>query len=156
MFHNKFITKERKTKMKRIAFWLVALLLMSGVAMAQNGRKGERMEPKVRAERMTERMVKDLSLNDKQKKELLEVNIKWVEKMDARKEENKSNKEDENAPKKTKGERQKMMKEMKEARESYEAQLSKIFTKEQFESYQKQQAEHQQKMKDKRKNKSEE
>ena len=50
--------------MKRIVFWMVALLLMSGVAMAQGNRQGGRqqMDPKTRAERMTERMVKEYSL----------------------------------------------------------------------------------------------
>ena len=47
--------------MKRIVFWMVALLLMSGVAMAQANRQGGRqqMDPKTRAQRMTERMVKE-------------------------------------------------------------------------------------------------
>lgn len=138
--------------MKRIAFWMVALLLMSGVAMAQNENKGKRVEPKVRAERMTNRMVKDLSLNDKQKKELLEANTTWVEQMESFREAAQSNKEGEDTSKKSKKQR----KEMKEARDAYEAKLSKILTKEQYESYQKQQAEHQQKMKENRKNKSEE
>ena len=55
--------------MKRIVFWMVALLLMSGVAMAQGNRQGGRqqMDPKTRAERMTERMVKEYSLNEDQK-----------------------------------------------------------------------------------------
>ena len=54
--------------MKRIVFWMVALLLMSGVAMAQGNRQGGRqqMDPKTRAERMTERMVKENSLNEDQ------------------------------------------------------------------------------------------
>ena len=38
-------------------------------------------EPKVRAERMTERMVKEYSLNDTQKQQLLEANLALVEKM---------------------------------------------------------------------------
>ena len=39
--------------MKRIVFWMVALLLMSGVAMAQGNRQGGRqqMDPKTRAQR---------------------------------------------------------------------------------------------------------
>ena len=58
--------------MKRIVFWMVALLLMSGVAMAQGNRQGGRqqMDPKTRAERMTERMVKEYSLNEDQKSTL--------------------------------------------------------------------------------------
>ena len=71
--------------MKRIVFWMVALLLMSGVAMAQGNRQGGRqqMDPKTRAQRMTERMVKEYSLNEDQKQQLLDVNLAWVEKMAA-------------------------------------------------------------------------
>ena len=63
--------------MKRIVFWMVALLLMSGVAMAQGNRQGGRqqMDPKTRAERMTERMVKEYSLNEDQKQQLQDVNL---------------------------------------------------------------------------------
>ena len=65
--------------MKRIVFWMVALLLMSGVAMAQGNRQGGRqqMDPKTRAQRMTERMVKEYSLNEDQKQQLLDVNLGW-------------------------------------------------------------------------------
>ena len=68
--------------MKRIVFWMVALLLMSGVAMAQGNRQGGRqqMDPKTRAERMTERMVKEYSLNEDQKQQLQDVNLAWVQK----------------------------------------------------------------------------
>ena len=71
--------------MKRIVFWMVALLLMSGVAMAQGNRQGGRqqMDPKARAERMTERMVKEYSLNEDQKQQLQDVNLTWVQKMAA-------------------------------------------------------------------------
>ena len=71
--------------MKRIVFWMVALLLMSGVAMAQGNRQGGRqqMDPKTRAERMTERMVKEYSLNEDQKQQLQDVNLTWVQKMAA-------------------------------------------------------------------------
>ena len=71
--------------MKRIVFWMVALLLMSGVAMAQGNRQGGRqqMDPKTRAERMTERMVKEYSLNEDQKQQLQDVNLAWVQKMAA-------------------------------------------------------------------------
>ena len=41
----------------------MAAFLMGGMAMAQHARHSDKMpEPKVRAERMTERMVKELSL----------------------------------------------------------------------------------------------
>ena len=58
--------------MKRIAFLMIALFMIGGVVMAQ-GQRGEhkKMTPAERAERMTERMVKEYSLNDAQKKQLL-------------------------------------------------------------------------------------
>ena len=71
--------------MKRIAFLMIALFMIGGVVMAQ-GQRGEhkKMTPAERAEKMTERMVKEYSLNDVQKKQLLEENLARCEKMDAR------------------------------------------------------------------------
>ena len=53
--------------MKRIAFLMIALFMIGGVVMAQ-GQRGEhkKMTPAERAEKMTERMVKEYSLNDAQ------------------------------------------------------------------------------------------
>ena len=71
--------------MKRISFLLAALLMMGGMVMAQGPRRGgQDMDPKTRAERMTERMAKEYSLNETQKKELLEVNMAFVQKMGER------------------------------------------------------------------------
>lgn len=68
--------------MKKIALLMVAAFLMGGMAMAQQARRGDKMpNPKVRAERMTERMTKEYSLNETQKKQLLEANMALVEKM---------------------------------------------------------------------------
>lgn len=69
--------------MKRIVLMLVAALMMGGMAMAQDNRRGgdEKMnDPKVRAERMTERMAKEYNLNDTQKQQLLEANMALMEK----------------------------------------------------------------------------
>lgn len=71
--------------MKRISFLLVALLMVGGMAMAQGPRRGgQNMDPKERAERMTERMAKEYSLNETQKKQLLEANMALMEKMGTR------------------------------------------------------------------------
>ena len=67
--------------MKRIVLIWMAAFLMGGMAMAQHARHSDKMpEPKVRAERMTERMVKEYSLNDTQKQQLLEANLAWLRK----------------------------------------------------------------------------
>lgn len=67
--------------MKRIVLIWMAAFLMGGMAMAQHARHSDKMpEPKVRAERMTERMVKEYSLNDTQKQQLLEANLALLRK----------------------------------------------------------------------------
>lgn len=142
--------------MKKIVFWMVALLIVSATAMAQGGRKGgergERMDAKTRAERMTERMVKEYSLNDAQKQQLMEANLAWTEKMSGKQMGRSAKQKEENAPKITKEEREKMATEMKKSREDYEAQLKKILTKDQYETYVKKQAEREKQMKEGRQN----
>ena len=147
--HNK--NEKKKKDMKRIVFWMVALLLMSGVAMAQGNRQGGRqqMDPKTRAQRMTERMVKEYSLNEDQKQQLLDVNLAWVEKMAANQG---RHSKDDKAARMTKEEREKKAAEMKKSREDYDAQLKKILTKEQYDSYVKKQAEREKQMKEGRQN----
>lgn len=74
--------------MKKIGLLMVALFMMVAMVMAQGTRRGgdRQMDPKVRAERMTERMVKEYALNDTQKKQLLEANQGWIEKIGSRSE----------------------------------------------------------------------
>lgn len=70
--------------MKKITLVLVALLMVGGMVMAQDGPRGgnkKMPDPKARAERMTERMAKELNLTDAQKQQLLELNLEQVEKM---------------------------------------------------------------------------
>lgn len=148
--------------MKRISFLMVAFLLLGGIVMAQGPRRGQKqMDPKERAERMTDRMVKEYGLNETQKKQLLEVNQAWTEKMtlnarNMQKGDQKGQSVDSSNQKKsskgtrgqrpqmTKEQREKMWQEMKASREAYDAKLKKIFTKEQYEAYVKKQAERQQ------------
>ena len=136
--------------MKRISFLLVALLMVGGMAMAQGPRRGgQNMDPKERAERMTERMAKEYSLNEDQKQQLQDVNLAWVQKMAANQG---GRSKDDKAAKMTKEEREKKMAEMKKSREDYDAQLKKIMTKEQYDSYVKKQAEREKQMKEGRQN----
>ena len=121
--------------MKKIGFLIVALLLTSGMAMAQGPRNGKKMDPKERAERMTERMAKEYSLNEAQKKDLLEANMALTEKMANRAEDKKA-------------EREELRKEMQNNRDAYDAKLKKILTEEQYAAYSKKQAERQKKMGD--------
>ncbi|MBC8595170.1 DUF4890 domain-containing protein [Oscillospiraceae bacterium N12] len=136
--------------MKRIVFFMVTLFLMGGVMMAQGPRDGKKMDPKARAEKMTERMAKELSLNDTQKQQLLELNLAQTEKMCNKASMSKDQKCDKKgkgkASEMTKEDRKKMREEMRASRDAYDAQLKKILTNEQYESYTKKQAEHMQKM----------
>lgn len=147
--------------MKRIAFLMVALLMMGGITAMAQGHRGDhkRMTPQQRAEKMTERMVKEYSLNDTQKAQLLQLNLAQCEKMDgrmsmhAKKEMKKEMKKDgkknrKEAPKMTQEEREKMRAEMKAARENYNVQLQKIMTPDQYASYLKKQSEREQRMKE--------
>lgn len=153
--------------MKRISFLMIALLMIGGMAMAQGPRRGgdTKMDPKTRAERMTERMVKEYSLNDTQKKKLFEINLAMAEQQmggcsETAKSDMKQGKKDKNTQvtdnccsnkketkKVTKEDREKMRNEMKASREAYDTQLKKILTKEQYDAYTTRQAERQQKRK---------
>lgn len=145
--------------MKRVGLLLFALIMMGGIALAQGPQRGREMTTKERAEWMTERMVKDFSLNDTQKKQLLEANLAWMEKMgnrpggermrqgkDVQDKDSVTNKKQKRQDDKkvTKEQRENMMQEMQTARSEYEVQLQKIMTKEQYESYLKKQEERRQ------------
>lgn len=139
--------------MKKIVFWMFALLLMSSAVMAQGNRRGGApMDSKTRAERMTERMVKEYSLNNEQKQKLQVANLAWVEKMNANQVARPGQQKNEKAAKMTKEERDKRMAEMKKSREEYDAQLKKILTKDQYDAYTKKQAEREKQMKEGRQN----
>lgn len=124
--------------MKRFNLFLIAILLLSGIAMAQGPRRGDRKEatPEAQAQRMTDRMVKEFSLNEQQAKELQAVNLKLTKQMQA-------NKEQAKADKKQKRE------EMKSMREERDARLKTILTEDQYTAYQKKQADREKDMKEK-------
>lgn len=149
--------------MKRIVLIWMAAFLMGGMAMAQHARHSDKMpEPKVRAERMTERMVKEYSLNDTQKQQLLEANLALVEKIGdmpmhrakAHKHHKRDGKRhqltDEQRAQK-KAEMEKKREEMKTARIAYDSQLRKIMTEEQYAAYSKKVQDRKAKMESKRK-----
>lgn len=72
--------------MKKITVFMITLLMSVTVMMAQEQvhQERKRMEPKERAEKMTERMAKEYSLNDAQKQQLLELNLTVTEKIGGR------------------------------------------------------------------------
>lgn len=148
--------------MKRISFLMMALLLIGGVVMAQGNRRGNReMNPRARAEKMTERMAKEYALNETQQKQLLEVNLAMMEQMGNRSKAVRSAKKGKGCvtdscycreykckpAKMSKEDKQKMYQEMKASREAYDAKLQKIMTQDQYAAYLRNQAERIQKMK---------
>lgn len=158
--------------MRKITLLLAALCMTVSVTMAQGGRRGQQgtPDPKVRAERMTERMVKEYDLNEKQKGQLYELNLERAEKMDAKRVANVDKNKQKSTccnccggckvaskgkrggsrggmqPKLSAEEREKRMTEMKQANEEYDAKVKGIFTKKQYEAYGKKQADRQQRM----------
>lgn len=137
---------------------LVVALLAGSMAMAQNSRRSDnRPDAKERAERMTERMVKEYSLNDTQKQQLYEANLALTQKMGdmpmrRRSDMQKGDKQDKvkKGEKKQmtdaereemKAEMQKKREEMKTAHEAYDVRLKQILTKEQYDAYAKKQGE---------------
>lgn len=142
--------------MKKIVLLMVAVFLLGGMAMAQQTRRNDKMpDPKVRAERMTERMAKEYSLNETQKKQLLEANMALVEKMgdrpmhrrpDMRKGKAECDSCVHAKMSKHHGKDAKVGKkkyeEMQATRAAYDAELQKIMTKDQYAAYSKNMKEH--------------
>ncbi len=133
------------------------------MAIAQDAprRDSKKFDPKERAERMTERMVKEYSLNDTQKQQLLDANMALVQKLGdmpmLRRPNMRPERRDrrcccccnkakmhkrahrkpltdvERADRKAKME--KFREDMKTARETYNTQLQKIMTQDQYATY---------------------
>ena len=119
--------------MKRIVLIWMAAFLMGGMAMAQHARHSDKMpEPKVRAERMTERM--DRAKAHKHHKR-----------------DGKRHQLTDEQRAQKKAEMEKKREEMKTARIAYDSQLRKIMTEEQYAAYSKKVQDRKAKMESKRK-----
>lgn len=157
--------------MKRIALLSVFALFVGGMSMMaqdapQHPRRGnDAPDPKVVAERMTERMAKEYSLNDEQKQQLLEANQVLMEKTGnfrhaprRRPHKGEARPERKDRPQLTdeqreqrKAEFEKRRAEMETARKDYETRLQSIMTKEQYEAYNQKQKERKAKMEERKK-----
>lgn len=129
--------------MKRICLILLSVCMLGGLVMAQKPVKKDAMTPEARAEKMTTRMVKELSLNNKQAAQIKVLNLELVTRMQAKKVDLKLVRQEIvcDSCKKVKKEKKAEMKEMragmKEAKEAREAELKTILTPEQYSLYQK-------------------
>ena len=139
--------------MKKMLMTLLAAVIVSTAAVAQNKDDNKSPQDNNRRQEMvkhrTDRLVKDYQLNDKQAKQLLELNTKYADKMrphhprhhgphgmkGQRPEPPKGDVKGER-PEPPKGDRQDRRKEMDETMKAYEAELQKIMTPEQFKKYQ--------------------
>ena len=139
--------------MKKMLMTLLAAVMVSTAAVAQNKDDNKSPQDNSRRQEMvkhrTDRLVKDYQLNDKQAKQLLELNTKYADKMrphhprhhgphgmrGQRPEPPKGDKKGER-PEPPKGDRKDRRKEMDETMKAYEAELQKIMTPEQFKKYQ--------------------
>jgi len=91
---------------------------MCGVVMAQ-GPRGNNMDPKQRAEKMTEQMVKDYTLTDVQKEKVHTLNMDMSQKMS-------DIKTDDRAARRT---------QMQTIREDYNKKLKEVLTEDQYKKY---------------------
>lgn len=157
--------------MRRIALLSVFALFVGGMSMAQDApqhprRGNDAPDPKVMAERMTERMAKEYSLNDEQKQQLLEANQALMEKTgnfrpaprrrpqkgEARPERKERPQLTDEQREQQKAEFEKKRAEMETARKDYETRLQSIMTKEQYASYSKKQEERKAKLEERKDN----
>lgn len=124
--------------MKKALILLVALVI-SATAFAQQGHRGKHntKSPEERAKIATNKMSKDLALNESQQQRLYDLNLKRAsqnqELYNASKEERKQNREV-----------------MKSTQQEYESNLKSLLTEDQFNKYQETKAEKKEKMQAKR------
>ena len=139
--------------MKQLLMTIVAAVMFSSAAMAQDQEKGKKKEEM--AKHRTEKMVKDYDLNDKQAAKLLELNTKYADKMrphrgphgphgphgmkGQRPEPPKGDMKGERPEpptKEMKAEMEKKRAEMEKEQKAYDAELQKILTPDQYKLYQ--------------------
>lgn len=156
--------------MKKYMFTMIAALLMSSAAFAQNDKKeckcGDQKDKKEMVQHRTDKMVKKYALDEKQAAQLLELNTKYAGKMEPRghrphpggkggkKVEKKTDAEtgataqqpqERKRPEITEEQKAKfeaMRKEAEATRKAYDAELEKILTADQFQQYQADQKKH--------------
>ena len=139
--------------MKQLLMTIVAAVMFSSAAMAQDQEKGKKKEEM--AKHRTEKMVKDYDLNESQAAKLLELNTKYADKMrphrgprgphgphgmKGRRPEPPKGEMQGQRPepptKEMKAEMEKKRAEMEKEQKAYDAELQKILTPDQYKLYQ--------------------
>jgi len=123
--------------MKRFYLLLASFVLVCGMAMAQPqgepGGQRRAFDPSKMAERRTEQMTKELSLNDMQKAAVLSLNKELFSNMQAQGAKVRT----EGSDKPDRAEMKEIRKQMKAMRADFNERLQKILTPEQYQKYQK-------------------
>lgn len=129
---------------KKNVFLMVCMLLLSGMAVAQMPKRGnQHMTPEMRAERMTQKMVRELLLNEQQALQVKQVNLDFMNQVNARKLERLEWKMQMDSTKSQTREDKKELKEtmrqeIKTAMAQRDEKLKEILTPQQYEMYQQQ------------------
>lgn len=126
--HNKKLKK--KGMMKKLGLVVATAFITCSVMMAQGPRGDRNMDPKQRAQEMTEQMVKAYALNDDQKEKVQTLNLEMMQKMS-------ENRNDDREARRAK---------MQTVREDYNKKLKEVLTDEQYKKYAKDEADRQQRM----------
>ena len=130
-------------------FVLMAMLSLGAIGFAQD-RPGpgarERMTPEQRTEKRVERLTKELSLNDKQQKEVKDLFASQEDNMQKMRMDNKDKKADN---------REAMMQKMKVDRDAQDAKMKSILTADQYKKYTELQKKDMERMKQMRDNRME-
>lgn len=132
--------------MKKV--FLVALLVVGITTFAQgkrgNREEGEKISPEQRVEKQTERMTKELGLNETQAKQVKELLNKGVAERNSKKEEFKERKEAGTKP--TPEEREAMKAKMGEKQKEMKSEMKKILTSDQYIKWEEKMTERKEKM----------
>lgn len=133
--------------MKRFNLFLIAVILLGGVATAQHrgGKTHKNVTPEVRAQKMTDRMAKELSLDEAQASKIQAINLEFLDQRKSGTEAKQECNEPctcqkhncDKSKKADKAEMKKVHEYMKAARESRDLKLKSVLTKEQYVQYEK-------------------
>ena len=124
----------KETIMKQIIMTLAAALFISSIALAQEKNDNRKQEM---IKHRTERTVKEYNLNDKQAKQLLELNTKYADMMRPMHRHGGPGHHGMRGqrPEPPKGDTKEMHEKMKKDMKAYDEELQKILTPEQYKNY---------------------
>lgn len=115
-----------KTLLRTTLSMLMVFTVMTVSAQPQRGNRGERPDPEKYAKEISETMAKDLGLNDKQKQQVYDIELKAAKARPER---------GQGQQRMTEEERTKFREDREKRREEHQKALQKVLTKEQYETW---------------------